>query len=243
MAVALGCSCLAASQVAAGAQPAMTPAADASPVTIDSCGPIVDRSLQPTILGDLASQSHGIQIEFVNDSSKTADLVNFAVDSKGERFIIRDVGTFSPGVSIDHQYRNGSGQAFVLPAFIAPTITCHVASVKFTDGSAWRRGLGAVPSGQAISGGVPSGSVKLSANPPGLDIDRATESELFMVSSSERVTAFRETDNCATVAGVFVVATGQSSATYSVKPLGAGSCTAHVADEAGNKLAVPIVVR
>ncbi|MBC5802546.1 MAG: hypothetical protein GIX03_05990 [Candidatus Eremiobacteraeota bacterium] len=67
-------------------------------------------------------------------------LVNFAVDSNGDHFVIGDVGTFSPGVSIKHEYRNGSGQAFVLPQFIAPRVTCCVVSVTFTDGTVWQRG-------------------------------------------------------------------------------------------------------
>lgn len=66
---------------------------------------------------------------------------------------------------------------------------------------------------------------------------------LFMVSSSERVSAFKEVDDCAKVAKVFVAATGQSSASHSVRPLAPGSCTARIADEAGNTLAVPIVVK
>jgi len=49
--------------------------------------------------------------------------------------------------------------------------------------------------------------------------------------------------HCAGVASVFVAATGLSSASYSVKPLAVGSCTARVVDEAGHTLSIPIVVR
>jgi hypothetical protein len=174
--------------------------------------------------------------------------VNFAIDSNGERFVIRDVGTFSSGVSIKHKYRNGAGQAFVLPAFIAPKVLCEVASVRFADGSAWRKGIGLDPASApapATSGASATlcASAALSANPTRVEIDRSTESELFIVSSSERIGAFRETDDCANVATVFVAATGQRSATYSVRPLATGTCTAHVVDEAGKALAVPIVIR
>jgi hypothetical protein len=225
----------------AGAQP-MYPAPYAAPVTINSCGPIINQNPSgPVTPGGfpLVGSSSGIAITFVNDASKTADLVNFAVDSNGERFIIRDVGTFSPGVSIVHQYRNGSGQAFILPAFIAPSISCHVDSVRFTDGTVWRRGQ--PPAVSVPAGG--GGPVSLSANPARLTIDAATDSELFFVNSSDRVAAFRETDDCAGIATVFVAATGQASATYSVRPLAPGACSARVTDESGAGVTVPIVVR
>jgi hypothetical protein len=211
------------------------------PVTINSCGPILDRNSQQqqrTIAGiPLSTPSSGIQIEFVNDASKTAELVNFAVDSNGQEFVIRDVGTFSPNVSIKHQYRNGAGQSFVLPAFFAPNVTCHVQSVKFTDGSVWRRGMMT----QTTAPAPPSGGV-LSVSPARVEIDSSADSELFLVSSPV-IAAFRETDNCAGVAGVFVAATGQSTASYTVRPIASGSCAARIVDDAGNAVSVPIVVR
>jgi hypothetical protein len=184
-----------------------------------------------------------MHIQFTNESNRTADLVNFAVNANGTQFVIRDVGTFSPGVSIDHKYRNGAGQPFVLPAFIAPDIKCNVSSVRFTDGWIWRMGEGSTrfrSTGSPPNAAVPP---KLTANPPRVEIDRLTDSELFMVSSSEPVSAFKEVDDCAKVAEVFVAATGQSSASYSVRPLAPGSCTARITDEAGSTLSVPIVVR
>jgi hypothetical protein len=213
-------------------------AGPASPVTINSCGPKLSGGSQTQVAGiPLAQSSAGIRIEFTNESTKIADLVNFSVDSAGQQFIIRDVGTFSPGISIKHEYRNGAGQSFVLPAFIAPNVTCKVASVKFTDGTVWP------PSAQAPAAKAPAAHAVLTADPTRLDIDRATDSELLFVRSTERVSGFRETDTCSGVASVFVSATGQSSATYSVKPLGPGSCTATITDEAGNTIAIPIAVR
>jgi hypothetical protein len=221
------------------------PAGNASPVTINSCGPIINRNAsQTTTVAGIpvpASTSSGIAIEFVNESSQTATLVNFAVDSGGERFVIRDVGTFSPGTSIKHQYRNGFGQAFILPAFIAPNVSCHVASVKFADGTVWRKGQAAAATTQPVSPQSQPGS--LAASPASLNIETVADSALFLVTSTARVSAFKETDDCSKVATVFVAATADSSATYSVKPLAAGSCTARVSDEAGNRISVPIVVR
>lgn len=223
---------------------APTIVADASvpPVTINSCGPILDKNSQTTIAGIPvpAAASTGIAIEFVNDSTQVATLVNFDVRSAGDQFVIRDVGTFSPGVSIKHKYRNGEGQAFILPEFIAPKVACDVASVTFADGTIWRKGQPAASSPPAASAQT---STALSATPASLSIDSATSSALFLVSSAARVAAFRETDDCTKVASVFVAATSDASATFSVKPLAVGSCTAHVTDEAGNTIAVPIVVQ
>ena len=213
--------------------------APAPPVTVNSCGPVLNKSQNLSLTDILASQSAGIAIEFVNDSPKTANLINFAVDSNGTQFVIRDVGTFSSGVSIKHTYRNGAGQAFILPAFIAPNVACSVSSVRFTDGSTWRKSYAAAG---AVTAPAASRTV-LKADPTRLEIDRATESELYLVSSSERVTAFHESDDCSGVATISVAATGQSSATYSVKPLAPGSCTAHATDEAGSSIAIPILVR
>lgn len=212
-----------------------------SPVTINSCGPKLDSDSNQNASGvTLSSKSEGIRIEFTNESSKTANLVNFAVDSNGEQFVIRDVGMFSPGVSIKHNYRNGEGQSFVLPQFIAPNIKCRVSSVRFTDGSVWERGVSRQPASGAPMNAARSGP--LSASPARLKLATTTESQLFLVSSTDRVSAFKETDNCKGIAMVFVAATGESSATYSVKPNGAGSCTATITDENGNSIAVPIVV-
>src|SRR5579884_960020 len=95
--------------------------APAPPVVINACGPILNNGNTQTLFGvPVASTSSGIQIQFTNESSKTANLINFAVDSNGSSFVIRDVGTFSPGVEIKHRFTNGSGQAFVLPQFVAP---------------------------------------------------------------------------------------------------------------------------
>lgn len=219
----------------------------APPVTIDRCAPILNNSFtqpspMPIIAGlPLAQTSSGMKISFVNIANKVANLVNFAINSNGQRFIIRDVGTFSPGISIDHTYHSGAGQAFVLPQFIAPNVTCHVASVRFVDGSVWRPGQPLQPA-QGFAPPATAAGTSLSASPPQLSIDGATESELFLVSSRKRVAAFKETDTCAGIANVFVAATGESSATYSVKPIAPGSCTAHITDEDGDALSYPIVV-
>jgi hypothetical protein len=113
-----------------------------------------------------------------------------------------------------------------------------VASVQFSDGSVWRKGQQSASAPQAAPP-----STTLQAFPASVTIDRSTDSELFLVDSARHVTAFKEIDNCTKVATVTLAISGDSSATYSVKPLAAGSCTAHVINESGDTVNVPITVQ
>lgn len=215
---------------------AQTVDASSHPVQINSCAPQLGSGTQNVLGVPVASTSNGIQIQFTNESTKTADLINFAVDSNGQNFVIRDVGTFSPGIEITHRYRNGQGQAFILPAFVAPKIKCHVDSVRFTDGTVWRRGdkhkrNDAVPAAVSVS---PNGPLNLAVN---------GESRLFLVQSTGTVAAFSERDACAGIAKVTLAAAGENSATYSVAPLRHGSCTANITEESGPTVSIPINVQ
>ena len=55
----------------------------------------------------LAADSSAIAIQFVNESHVTGDLGNFSVEYNGSPFVMRDIGTFSPGISQSHQCRTG----------------------------------------------------------------------------------------------------------------------------------------
>jgi hypothetical protein len=233
---------------AAGAQNALDVSTSSaqSPVTINSCGPIINTNTAPgpspsaNPLAQLlqTSTSSGMRIAFTNESDKVADLVNFEVRSNGVQFVIRDVGTFSPGITIDHRFSNGAGQAYVLPAFIPPNVTCRVRSVRFIDRTVW-------PSTTASStaGTAPEGTTRLSANPASVIVPRDADSALVMIASTALVAGFNESDNCNGIATVFVSATAQTSAVYSIKPIAPGTCTARVTDEAGRAIAIPITVR
>jgi hypothetical protein len=217
-----------------GAAPALD--STSHPIQINSCAPQLGSGTQSLFGIPVASTSSGIQIQFTNESSKTANLINFAVDSNGETFVMRDVGTFSPGVEITHRYRNGEGQAFVLPSLISPKIKCHVDSVRFADGTVWRRGdnrksVDTVPATLSVA---PSGPVTLAVN---------GEARLFLVQSSGTVAAFSERDACSGIAKVSLAAAGENSATYSVAPVGRGSCTVNVTEESGPTISVPVNVQ
>jgi hypothetical protein len=60
--------------------------------------------------------------------------VGFHVGYRGAFEYIRDAGTFSPGVSIDHSYFDFANFAYLGSK---PNV-CQAAFVKFADGSEWR---------------------------------------------------------------------------------------------------------
>jgi hypothetical protein len=217
------------------------------PITINSCAPILRAPMPksfstpgPSFLGipltQMTSTSGGMTIKFVNESKVTANLVNFAVDSNGNRFVVRDVGKFSPGITIVHQFDNGRGQGFILPQFIAPNVKCHVASAEFVDGTVWTHGQTAAlePPPPAPHG--------LTATPARVVLNPGAESAIFLVQSPARVAGFKETDNCSGLASVNVGAAGDAAVSYSVRPIGPGTCTAHVINENGTTASIPITV-
>lgn len=206
-----------------------------APVTINSCGPILHNNQlntpQPNSLSGILqpSSSSGMAIQFTNETNKVADLINFDVRSNGVQFVIRDVGTFSPGVTIDHRFRNGAGQAFVLPEFIPPNVKCRVASVRFTDGTTWP---------VADESATPA----LRANPSSVSMSTDTDSTLVMVSTTGSVGGFSEKNDCAHVAAISVATTSQAAAVYVIRPLAKGTCTFHVSDE-GRTIDVPVTIQ
>jgi hypothetical protein len=222
------------------------------PVTIDTCAPIIPppqhvfpwESPPPSFMGvPIASTSTGMHIAFVNEASQPATLVTFAVNDNGNQFVIRDVGTFSPGISIDHTYSNGKGQSYLLPSFITPHVRCRVQSVKFADGSVWRRGEGTVVPQPAVAAGTSNAGGPLSATPSRLTLAGGVQSALFLVQSTAPVVGFREHDTCAGIATVYVASVADTAATYAVKPLAPGTCSATVRNEAGAAISIPIAVR
>jgi hypothetical protein len=219
----------------------------ADPISINTCAaqlrPNPAPSSVPTFMGipigPVTSTSSGMHIVFVNDSQKVAKLVNFAVDANGNQFVVRDVGVFSPGVEIDHQYSNGAGMDFVLPTFIAPNVKCRVASVEFNDGTMWRPGQPPNTIPHALAS---PGQAGLSIAPAQLTLNSRSESALFMAQAPTRLADLKETDNCTGIASVLVGAVADRAASYYVRPLAPGSCAAHVIDEDGNTASIPIIV-
>ncbi len=207
-----------------------------APITINSCQPILhnnrfDTPAPNTLSGILQpSTSNGMQIQFTNETNKVANLINFDVRSNGVQFVIRDVGTFSPGVTINHNYRNGAGQAFVLPAFIPPHVKCHISLVRFTDGTTWPAKDDVAP------------TTALRANPSSVTMTMDTDSTLVMVSTTGSVGGFSEKNDCSRIAAISVATTSQASAVYVIRPIAKGTCTFHVSD-ASRTIDVPVTIQ
>ena len=78
-------------------------------------------------------RASGIQISYKNTYHLAATKVKFFVDYRGQRDIIVDKGTFSPGTKISHGFEDFSGMVWEGPT---PDY-CLPIYVKFSDGSIW----------------------------------------------------------------------------------------------------------
>lgn len=121
-----------AAAVVASPAPATTP--EPSPVIIDTCraefvnyGPF-----------GLIKSVGGLQIKFTNEGDKTIEIARFAVVFDKNQLNIRDVGTFSPGVTVDHRFRdlNGQDTKFGFSHEDQPS-SCTVFFLKYADGTMW----------------------------------------------------------------------------------------------------------
>lgn len=101
------------------------------PVELDEC--------QLTYTGLLIGKVSGFIAKFTNDTSTTADVVEIQVnDTSGNPLgIIRDVGSFAPGVEVTHKYHEGEG-TITFPLFSHTHVACSIAVVHFVDGTVWR---------------------------------------------------------------------------------------------------------
>jgi len=218
------------------------------PVTIESCSPLASQrdlssapgstfSPAPSLISlpsSAGTLSDGMSVTFVNHAGKVARLVDVIVEAPQTHFVIHDAGTFSPNVSITNTFRSGAANGNVLPPFISQAVRCRVGVVEFADGSLWRYGQN-VPAA--------SGPYHLIATPDRIRLEAGAEASLFIVVAPGPAAGFRETDTCNGVADVNVGAAGEAQITYSVRPVGLGSCVARVTSQNGSSLSIPIVVR
>jgi hypothetical protein len=93
------------------------------PVRLAAC----EVSTPTTILSDSAPTTVGgysVRVHFSDSTSDPVSRVTFTLDD-GTKVI--DIGTFSPGVIVDHVFRLAGSDA----------TTCAVTSVTFADGDIW----------------------------------------------------------------------------------------------------------
>ena len=216
----------------------MTPTgAVGPPVEIDECKLLYSGN-------DIAGESDGISLKFTNDSKLTADLINFKVTAGSEGGMIRDVGTFTPGIEITHHYREGSGHLMFSPLLSHVALDCSVAAVHFADGSEWQassvKPADPAPSpAPVVKSTRPLGLAPTSLNFAGVgpQYDR-----YLTIYDAVGLGALHRSGDCARVVRVRTVETTGRSAALRVSPIAAGRCSITIADAANNAVSIPVIV-
>jgi hypothetical protein len=88
----------------------------------------------PWAVSPNAPWTDGLKISYVNTSHLTADRVLFLVNYRGDKERVIDAGTFSPNVTINHEFGQFTGDAYLGPR---PN-TCRVGVVRFSNGTVWQ---------------------------------------------------------------------------------------------------------
>jgi len=100
-----------------------------NPITVSQCFVI-----QPKLMSKLAG---GTQIVYVNNGSKTASKVTFAVGYRNaeNKFYrkVTDVGSFQPHVQVDHRFDLYNDVTYAGKQ----TSSCAAIKVVWSDGSTW----------------------------------------------------------------------------------------------------------
>ncbi len=124
----------AATAQAAPAMPAAAPtpaATPASPVQVESCNVTYNGNVIVGTTGKLV-------INFTNYGSVSADVVRFHVQYGDQSLFIRDVGTFSPGIEIQHKFSSFEGDMQLSPLLTGQKpVICTVAWSHFVNGTIW----------------------------------------------------------------------------------------------------------
>ena len=212
--------------------PAAVFAGTADPVVLNSCGLSYDSS-------NVAGQITGLEAQFTNNGPKTAQVVNIKADIAGNTQIIRDVGTFSPGIEIKHKYRTNTGQ-FTLPTVLGaifsgrPDVKCTIDSVVWDDGTKWT----AAPS---TPGGQNSNPSAITVLPASMFLHESGKpnARLFFATGGG---ALSLNSDCGAFANVQILATTSNDIAVKVTPKAHGSCTLTVRDANDNFATVPVTV-
>ena len=93
-----------------------------APIRIDLCRPLLARF-------------PFVELRFWDSAPVSARAVVFLITIGSQDFTVRDVGTFSPGIEIDHSFNALVDRWSFLSA--TPNAECTVKSVDFVDGSRW----------------------------------------------------------------------------------------------------------
>jgi hypothetical protein len=203
----------------------------ASPVNVNAC------DLEYSDEHHVASRISAVAIQFTNESARVSDLINFRVTINGQTSLIRDVGTFTPGIEITHKFKAGTDQ-FTLPVLLQqfsgrPPVTCRIESIHFADNTTWQPGTA---NGSATGGALTSLPTRLAFDGP------KTGARLLYVTSLAPTT-YSNRGNSDGIAHLGLVAVSPRDAVYRIAPLGSGFCAATIVDANGNAAMIPIVVK
>jgi PDZ domain-containing protein len=142
------------------ASPSSNLSTPGSPVQIESC----EAGEQSNNI--LVTQSNGnFHISFTNAGSVTANLVRFQIDYGSERLFVRDVGQFSPGITISHNYNHRGRNIISYPILGGVPLHCSVVAVHFVNGTQW---AGAGDSGTEAGTGIGYVGVQLQQQDSGV---------------------------------------------------------------------------
>lgn len=124
-----------------GATPAPTsvPSVPAGPIAVTSCDVVKQNSqLGTNNLFMNGKAFNFFKVGFVNNGNATADRIVFQIDFDKSRYVVGDKGTYGPGNSVTHTYRDHGSDvtASARPAGTTGTV-CTVLSAHFTDGTTW----------------------------------------------------------------------------------------------------------
>ena len=204
------------------------------PVTLSSCGLTYDTTK------DVPTRINGLAVDFTNEGPKTAQVVNIRAVVAGQPELIRDVGTFSPGIEIKHHYRTGQGQ-FALPAILgsmftgAPTVTCTIDSVVWDDNTKWTP----TQTGTAVANGSNPSAITSMPSALLLNGTGAASARLFYASGGGSLSF---SSDCGKIANVEVLATTSRELAVKVTGKAGGSCHLTVRDANDNFSTVPVTI-
>ncbi len=87
---------------------------------------------------DIGHGYNFFNVSFTNRAKVAATRVVFQIDFNASRYVIADVGSYAPGVTVTHTLRDHgkSVQASARPGGKGPT-QCAVLSAHFADGTTW----------------------------------------------------------------------------------------------------------
>ncbi len=100
-------------------------------------GPIVIQQCFITVPKHLSQKASGTQITYINQGHVNATKVTFAVGyrNSNEKYLrkVEDVGSFAPGVPVDHHFDLYNDVQFGGKT----TTSCSVVNVVFANGKTW----------------------------------------------------------------------------------------------------------